>query len=76
VLLNGQERDSVPADAAGANLEAMVEAITRRLVDAGETLRPGDRIITGVLAPPPEVEAGDRMRLELDSVGSVELAFS
>jgi 2-keto-4-pentenoate hydratase len=76
VLLNGEERDAVPAERAGAYLEAMVDAITRRLADAGEALRPGDRIITGVLAPPPSVEAGDRMRLELDAVGSVELAFS
>jgi 2-keto-4-pentenoate hydratase len=76
VLVNGEERDAIPAEHAGAHLEAMVDAIARRLADAGEALMPGDRIITGVLAPPPAVEAGDRVRLELDAVGAVELAFS
>ena len=37
---------------------------------------PGDRIITGVLGPPHPAEPGDRVRLELEAVGAVELAFS
>jgi 2-keto-4-pentenoate hydratase len=47
-----------------------------RLAAAGERLRAGDRIITGVIAPPAPVEAGDRVRLELESLGAVELAFA
>ena len=47
----------------------MVEAVAARLADAGEELRPGDRIITGVLAPPHEASPGDTVRLELDARG-------
>jgi 2-keto-4-pentenoate hydratase len=54
----------------------MVEAVAGRLADAGEKLRPGERIITGVLAPPHRAEPGDTVRLELDELGSVELSFS
>ena len=64
------------AEQAGGSLEAMVEAIAGRLSDAGEELRPGERIITGVLAPPHEASPGDTVRLELEAVGSVELRFS
>ena len=46
------------AEETGARLEAMVEAVAARLAAAGEELRPGDRIITGVLAPPHEARAG------------------
>ena len=66
----------MPAERTGAHLEAMVAAVSDRLAAAGERLRPGDRIITGVIAPPPTVKAGDVVRLELESLGAVELAFS
>jgi 2-keto-4-pentenoate hydratase len=54
----------------------MVEAVAARLEAAGEELRSGDRIITGVLAPPHEAQAGDTVRLELEAVGGVELRFT
>jgi 2-keto-4-pentenoate hydratase len=54
----------------------MVEAVAGRLEEADEQLRPGDRIITGVLAPPHKAQPGDTVRLELDEVGAVELRFS
>jgi 2-keto-4-pentenoate hydratase len=72
ILVNGEEQHSVKAEA----LEQMVEAVTARLEAAGEELQPGDRIITGVLAPPHEARAGDTVRLELDALGGVELRFS
>jgi 2-keto-4-pentenoate hydratase len=50
--------------------------VARRLADAGEELRPGDRIITGIIAPPHQVKPGDTVRLELDALGGVELRFS
>jgi 2-keto-4-pentenoate hydratase len=76
ILVNGEEQHSIDAERAGANLEAMVQAVAARLEAAGEQLRPGERIITGVLAPPHEAQEGDTVRLELDALGGVELRFS
>jgi 2-keto-4-pentenoate hydratase len=76
ILVNGEETHSIDAERTGANLEAMVEAVAARLEAAGEELQPGERIITGVLAPPHEAQEGDIVRLELEHVGSVELRFS
>ena len=72
ILVNGEEKHSVKPD----GLEQMVAAVAARLEAAGEGLRPGDRIITGVLAPPHEASEGDTVRLELEAVGSVEVRFS
>jgi 2-keto-4-pentenoate hydratase len=76
ILVNGEETHSIDAGRTAANLEAMVEAVAARLEAAGEELRPGERIITGVLAPPHQAKEGDTVRLELEQVGSVELRFS
>ena len=76
ILVNGEEKHSIDAERTGANLKAMVEAVAARLEAAGEELRPGERIITGVLAPPHEAQEGDTVRLELEALGSVELRFS
>jgi 2-keto-4-pentenoate hydratase len=72
ILVNGEEQHSVSA----GPLEKMVDAVAARLEAAGEELRAGDRIITGVLAPPHEAKEGDTVRLELDALGGVELRFS
>jgi 2-keto-4-pentenoate hydratase len=76
ILVNGEEQHSLSAERTIANLDAMVDAIAGRLADAGEELQPGDRIITGVLAPPHKAAPGDTVRLELDGLGGVELHFS
>jgi 2-keto-4-pentenoate hydratase len=76
ILVNDEEQHAVDAEWAGANLEEMVEAVARRLEAADERLRPGDRIITGVLAPPHKAQPGDTVRLELEAVGGVELRFN
>jgi 2-keto-4-pentenoate hydratase len=76
ILVNGEEQHSLSADRTVANLDAMVDAVAGRLADAGEQLQPGDRIITGVLAPPHTASPGDTVRLELDGLGGVELRFS
>ena len=76
ILVNGEEQHALSAEQTAANLEAMVEAVGGRLADAGEHLQPGDRIITGVLAPPHRASPGDTVRLELDALGGVELSFS
>jgi 2-keto-4-pentenoate hydratase len=72
ILVNGEEQHSVEPE----GFERMVEAVAARLEAAGEKLSPGERIITGVLAPPHEAEPGDTVRLELEALGGVELRFS
>jgi 2-keto-4-pentenoate hydratase len=76
ILINGEEQHTVSAEETVERLEAMVEAVAGRLADAGEELRPGDRIITGIIAPPHEAKPGDTVRLELEALGAVELRFS
>ena len=76
ILVNGEEAHAVAAERAGAHLNEMVDAVASRLAAAGEELLPGQRIITGILAPPHTAEPGDTVRVELESVGGVELHFS
>jgi 2-keto-4-pentenoate hydratase len=76
ILVNGEEQHAIPAEGAGARLEEMVEAVAARLGAVDERLEPGQRIITGVLAPPHAAQPGDTVRLELDAVGGVELRFT
>jgi 2-keto-4-pentenoate hydratase len=76
ILVNGEEQHAVDAEWTGANLEQMVAAVARRLEAADERLRPGERIITGILAPPHTPRPGDTVRLELEAVGGVELRFA
>jgi len=76
ILVNGEEQHAVDSEYAGGNLSLMVDAVAERLAAANERLRPGERIITGVLAPPHKAEPGDVVRLELDAVGGVELRFA
>jgi 2-keto-4-pentenoate hydratase len=76
IVVNGEEQHALDAGRAGARLEEMVEVIADRLADAGERLRPGERIITGVLAPPHQARPGDTVRLELEALGGVELRFT
>ena len=76
VLVNGEvEHVMAPGDTSG-HLEEMVEAVRRRLAAVDQDLQPGQRIITGVLAPPHTAQPGDRVRLELDGLGGVELLFA
>lgn len=76
ILVNGELQHEIVAQEAGARLEEMVEVVAGRLADAGERLEAGQRIITGVLAPPHAAKPGDVVRLEIDGVGGVELRFS
>ena len=70
--MNGEEQHAVKPE----GLARMVQAVAARLEAAGEELRAGERIITGVLAPPYEAKEGDTVRLELEALGGVELRFS
>jgi 2-keto-4-pentenoate hydratase len=75
ILVNGDVEHEVAPAETKAHLDDMVEAVRRRLLAADEDLSPGDRIITGVIAPPHAAHPGDRVRLELSELGGVELLF-
>ena len=74
-IVNGELRAEVDASGTHDHLAPMVEVIAGRLEDAGEKLRSGDRLITGVIAPPTPVEDGDSLRLEFERAGAVEVSF-
>jgi 2-keto-4-pentenoate hydratase len=76
ILVNGEVEHSMAPGETGAHLEQMVDAVARRLAAADQDLSPGQRIITGILAPPHIAHPGDRVRLELDALGGVELLFA
>jgi 2-keto-4-pentenoate hydratase len=76
ILVNGEVEHSMAPGETGAHLDEMVEVVRRRLAAVDEDLQPGQRIITGILAPPHVAHPGDRVRLELDGLGGVELRFA
>jgi 2-keto-4-pentenoate hydratase len=76
IFVNGELQHELTAEETAANFEIAVKAVAERLEAAGEELRAGDRIITGVLGTPHEAAPGDTVRFELDQLGSVELRFS
>jgi 2-keto-4-pentenoate hydratase len=76
ILVNGEVEHSMAPAETGAHLEQMVEVVRRRLAAVDEDLLPGQRIITGILAPPHLAQPGDLVRLELDELGGVELRFA
>jgi 2-keto-4-pentenoate hydratase len=76
VLVNGEVEHVMAPGETSAHLVEMVEAVRKRLAAVDEDMLPGQRIITGVLAPPHAAHPGDRVRLELDLLGGVELVFA
>jgi 2-keto-4-pentenoate hydratase len=76
ILVNGEVEHSMAPGETGAHLDEMVEVVRRRLAAVDEDLLPGQRIITGILAPPHVAHPGDLVRLELDELGGVELQFA
>jgi 2-keto-4-pentenoate hydratase len=76
ILVNDEIEHEVAPSETAAHLNDMIEVVRRRLLDVDEELAPGDRIITGVIAPPHAAQPGDRVRLELDALGGVELLFA
>jgi 2-keto-4-pentenoate hydratase len=76
ILVNGEQQHEITAQETGARLQEMVDVVSDRLADVGEELGPGERIITGVLAPPHPAKPGDVVRLEIDGLGGVELRFA
>ena len=71
LTVNGEERER--AAVGSYPLAELVRAVRERLEQADESLEVGDRIIAGTLTRPAEVEAGDRVALELGPLGRVEV---
>jgi 2-keto-4-pentenoate hydratase len=63
-------------DASDYPLADMIHAVADTLDEAGESLDAGDRIIAGALAPPPDVQPGQRLKLDLGSLGSIEVQLT
>ncbi|MGH3994740.1 MAG: hypothetical protein ACRDSN_20035, partial [Pseudonocardiaceae bacterium] len=73
VLVDGQDRERV--DVGEFDPEEVIAFVARELNEVGETLKPGDKIIAGSLTPPVEVSAGDRVGVQMDNLGMVQLFF-
>ncbi len=63
-------------DASDYPIADMVHAVADTLEAAGERLEAGDRIIAGALAPPPDVEPGQRLTLDLGPLGAIEVQLT
>jgi 2-keto-4-pentenoate hydratase len=63
-------------DASDYPIADMVHAVADTLEEAGEHLDAGDRIIAGALAPPPGVEPGQRLVLDLGPLGAIEVQLT
>jgi 2-keto-4-pentenoate hydratase len=74
VLVDGEVVAEPELPDAGA-LAATVKTVAHRLEEAGERLREGDRIIAGALVQALPARPGERIRLELDPHGAVELGI-
>ena len=75
VTYNGQPLgDPDPTDTT-LDPVAAVQLAAATIATGGERLRPGDRIITGSLVPPPVVSPGDELALDLGPLGSLALRF-
>ncbi|AVS91096.1 hydrolase [Paracidovorax avenae] len=75
--VNGELRQDGPTEQMIFDIPTLIETVSR-----GITLYPGDVIATGTpagvgmgLSPPRYLRAGDRVRVEIDGIGSIENAF-
>jgi len=63
-------------DASDYPIGDMIHVVADTLEAAGEHLDAGDRIIAGALAPPPDVEPGQRLTLDLGPLGAIEVQLT
>ena len=71
VLVDGQDREREAVESFDS--AAIIALVVETLVLAGEALLPGDKILAGALTPPVEVSPGDRVGIQLDNLGMVQL---
>ncbi len=72
LIVNGERR---AAGRASGDLAERVEAVDRVLRAVGEELRPGDRVITGLIVNT-LVVPGDEIEARIDSLGAVTLRIA
>ncbi len=72
VLVNGEERER--AEIQFDEWET-VNVVAETLAAAGEALQPGDQIIAGSLTTPIEVQAGDRVGVQIGPLGFLQALF-
>jgi 2-keto-4-pentenoate hydratase len=73
-VINGEVRAS--AEAPEDYFDGVVELASRLLGGQGEALRPGDRIICGIITPIVPVEPGDDVAVDFGPAGSLGLRIS
>jgi 2-oxo-3-hexenedioate decarboxylase len=73
VLVDGQVRETTEVEDFDAN--EIISFVSRELAEVGETVLPGDKIIAGSLTPPVEVSPGDRVGVQMDNLGMIQLFF-
>ena len=64
------------ADVSDYPIADMIHTVADTLDEAGERLEAGDRIIAGALTPPPDVQGGQRLTLDLGSLGAIEVQLA
>jgi 2-keto-4-pentenoate hydratase len=74
VVIDGEERAS--AEAPEDYFEGVTELAARLLEEQGESLRPGDRMICGIITPIVPVEPGDAVAVDFGSLGSLGLRIT
>jgi 2-keto-4-pentenoate hydratase len=70
VTVNGEQRAAADS---GDEFADVVRLVARLLGAVGEHLREGDRIITGSVTPPVQVQPGDQVTVGLGGLGSLEV---
>jgi hypothetical protein len=70
--VNGEVREAGPAP---TDVRQRVAAVARALAAVGEVLRPGDRVITGLVAQVP-VRSGDEVVADFGALGRVGVAIA
>ena len=73
VLIGGEDRER--ADVNDFDPDEIIAFVSRELAEVGETVKPGDKIIAGSLTPPVEISPGDRVGVQMDNLGMVQLFF-
>lgn len=76
VALNGETIDRGNSRDALGHPYAPVAWLAKHLAGRGQNLRQGDVIMTGSIVPTRFPKAGERYRLTLDGVGSVDIAIA